>query len=37
MPVHIRRFTYQKLIEAKKAEKEEMDKAKSKSGSKPSR
>jgi len=32
MPVHIRRFTYQKLIEAKKSEKEEMDKAKSKSG-----
>jgi len=37
MPVHLRRFNYQKLVEAKKAEKEEMDKAKSKSNSKPSR
>tara|TARA_R100001015_G_C4619884_1_gene176713 strand:+ start:964 stop:1083 length:120 start_codon:yes stop_codon:yes gene_type:complete len=37
MPVHLRRFCYQKLVDAKKAEKEEMDKAKSKNTARPPR
>ena len=33
MPIHWRRFYFNKLVEAKKAEKEQMDKANQKGGS----
>jgi len=37
MPIHLRRYYLQKLHDAKKAEKEEMDKAKSKSSARSPR